>query len=441
MARFLACILGRGPSQLTTTGQNANSAGWVVVTMRFELFVSRRYLASRERRGLISLITVISIGGVAVGVAALIVVIGVMDGFDQELMERIMGSSSHVTIQRLRQAEGISDYRQVVALAEADPDVFGASPLVAREAVLQAEMGIAAANKVGTLVEGFDLEREGNVTSFIGDVKIGSPEPGEHEIVLGLVLASRLSVMVGDPIYAFTRLGQFGTGPHPKIAKLRVCGVFQTGLYDVDARFAYTSLATAQRIFLLDDVADQVHLRVRDPYRLAPVKRRLQQQLGQRSLRVIGWDELNPEFFGALKLEKVAMFVILLLIVLVAAFNIIGTLVMIVIEKTREIGILRSMGSSHRQVLLIFLLQGLIVGFLGILLGMAIGFFICWSLNTWFPIELPAGVYGIATLPVLVRWETVVIIVVSALAICLVASFLPAWRASRLQPTTALRYE
>lgn len=431
---------GRCPSQLAPIGCKPSSTGLALLTMRFELFISRRYLASRERRGLISLITVISVGGVAVGVAALIVVIGVMDGFDKELMERIMGSSSHVTIHRLGRAEGISDYRQVTALAEADPDVVGASPLIARQALLRAEMGNEAA-MAGAQVEGFDLERERNVTSFIQDVKLGSREPGQHEIVLGLVLARQLGVLVGDPIYALTKLGRFGTGPHPKIAKLRVCGIFQTGLYDVDANFAYTSLATAQRIFLLGDVADQVHVRVRDPYRLAPVKRRLQERLGHRSLRVVGWDELNPEFFGALKLEKIAMFIILLLIVLVAAFNIIGTLVMIVIEKTREIGILRSMGATQRQILLIFLLQGLIVGFLGIFLGAAIGFFICWSLNTWLPIGLPAGVYGIATLPVLIRWQTVLIIVVSALAICLVASFLPAWRASRLQPTTALRYE
>jgi lipoprotein-releasing system permease protein len=188
-------------------------------------------------------------------------------------------------------------------------------------------------------------------------------------------------------------------------------------------------------------VADQIHMRVRDPYRLNPVKRRLLEQLRGRFLGVLGWDKLNPEFFSALKLEKIAMFIILLLIVLVAAFNIIGTLVMIVIEKTREIGILRSMGCSQRQILVIFLTQGLIVGVFGILVGLAIGFFICWSLSSWMPIEMPAGVYGISRMPVLIKWETVGIIVAAALAICLVASLVPAWRASRLQPTTALRYE
>ncbi|MBM3334644.1 ABC transporter permease, partial [Candidatus Sumerlaeota bacterium] len=265
--------------------------------------------------------------------------------------------------------------------------------------------------------------------------------PGEREIVLGCVLAERLRVHIGDSVYAVTALGRFATGPHPKIAKLRVCGLFQTGLYDVDALMAYTSLETAQRIYLLEDVADAIHLRVRDPYRLGPVKARLQEKLADQPLHVRGWDEQNPDFFAALKLEKVVMFVILLLIVLVAAFNIISTLVMIVMEKTREIGILRSMGTSQRQILRIFVLQGLIVGAFGIVVGMAIGFFICWSLQTWFPIELPAGVYGISTMPVLIRWDTIAIIMVCALAICLAASFVPAWRASRLEPTTALRYE
>ncbi|MCX8036435.1 MAG: ABC transporter permease [Candidatus Sumerlaeia bacterium] len=408
--------------------------------MRFEFFVSRRYLASRERRGIISLITVISIGGVAVGVAALIVVIAVMDGFDKELMERIMGSSSHLTIRRGWSDMPFTNYREIVAAAESDPDVLAASPLIARQALLQAEMGIEAA-KVGIQIQGFDLDRESRVTSFMRDVKYGSAQPGERDIVLGLVLARRLNIHLGDPVYALTKLGQFATGPHPKIAKLRVSGVFQTGLYEVDANFAYVSLDTAQRIFLLDDVADQVHIRVKDPYRLEPVKRRLRAAIDDPSLLVLGWDEFNPEFFSALKLEKIVMFVILLLIVLVAAFNIIGTLVMIVIEKTREIGILRAMGTSHRQILAIFLLQGLIVGLVGIAVGMGVGFFICWSLNTWFPIQLPAGVYGISRMPVLVKWETVGIIVASALAICLAASLLPAWRASRLQPTTALRYE
>jgi lipoprotein-releasing system permease protein len=409
--------------------------------MRFEFFVSRRYLASRERRGLISLITIISVGGVAIGVAALIVVIAVMDGFDKELMERIMGSWSHLTIQR-GYGSGMEDYREVVAIVEQDPDVLAAAPLIQRQAFLQPRLAVEATNRgVGVRVYGFDLERESEVTSYMRDVDSGTSQPALREIVLGSVLAERLGVGVGGVVYAATKLGQFATGPHPMIRKLAVSGTFTTGLYEVDANIAYTSMDTAQLIFMLGDVADQIHMRVRDPYRLNPVKRRLLERLRERFLGVLGWDKLNPEFFSALKLEKIAMFIILLLIVLVAAFNIIGTLVMIVIEKTREIGILRSMGCSQRQILMIFLTQGLIVGVFGILVGLAIGFFICWSLNSWMPIEMPAGVYGISTMPVLIKWETVGIIVAAALAICLLASLVPAWRASRLQPTTALRYE
>lgn len=426
--------------------------------MRFEFFVSRRYLASRERRGLISLITIISIGGVAVGVAALITVIAVMDGFDEELMSRIMSSSSHITISGWGGAS-IAGYESLLAQVEADPDVKAASPLIVQQAYLIGNREIESA-QTGARIQGFDLERERRVTSFIDDIYAGKAEPGDREIVLGLVLASRLGVRLGDTITAFTKMKQYAHGRAVKRPTLRVCGVFKTGLYEVDANIAYTSLKTAQEIFLLDDppVADEIHLLVRDPYRLGPVKRRLGDRLAQwrterrkqqngaetdvpPPLSVRGWDELNPEFFSALKLEKIAMFIILLLIVIVAAFNIIGTLVMIVIEKTREIGILRAMGTSQRQIRRIFLLQGLIVGVLGILFGLAIGFFLCWSLRTWFPINLPAGVYGISRLPVLIRGQTVAIIVGAALGICLLASLIPAWRASRLEPTEALRYE
>jgi len=419
--------------------------------MRFEFFISRRYLASRERRGLISLITLISIGGVAVGVAALIVVIAVMEGFDKELMDRMMGSWSHVTIMPAPH-ETIRDYEQVIALVEKDPAVIAASPLIARDLLFMTSFS-ADAEKVPARIMGFDFRREGRVTNFMKDVKVGSATPGANEVVLGLVLAQSLRtpdgrpLMLGDDIYALTTFGRFAGGPVPKRERLKLVGVFQSGLYEVDARFGYTSLPEAQSMYLLDeggqDVIDQIHVRVQDPYALGPVKERLQQALlGQgRLLNVRGWDELNPDFFSALQLEKIVMFIILLLIVLVAAFNIIGTLIMIVIEKTREIGILRAMGATHRQILRIFLSQGFIVGLLGILLGVGIGFFICWSLATWVPIQLPAGVYGIYRLPVLIRWETVAIIVISALAICVGASFLPAWRAARLQPTQALRYE
>lgn len=407
--------------------------------MRFEFFISRRYLASRERRGLISLITIISVGGVAVGVAALMTVIGVMDGFDKELMKRIMSTASHITIRR-GYAEPIRNYDRVTEIALEDPDVLAASPLISRQAILQPKSD-REANPQGAMISGFDFAREREITSFLDDVILGKREPGRGEIVIGLVMASRLGTYIGDQIMVTTTMKRFGVGRRPKTVILTVVGLFKSGLYEVDDKFAYTSLEEAQRIFLLENEVDLVHLKIKDPYKLEPVQDRLKEKLGRYGFAVIGWNELNPDFFNALALEKLAMFVILLLIVIVAAFNIIGTLVMIVIEKTRDIGILRSMGASQRQILRIFLLQGLIVGFMGIMVGMGIGTFLCWSMNTWFPIQLPAGVYGIERLPVLIRWDTVFIIIGSAWGICLLASLLPAWRASRLQPTDALRYE
>jgi lipoprotein-releasing system permease protein len=420
--------------------------------MRFEFFISRRYLASRERRGIISLITIISVGGVAVGVAALIVVIAVMDGFDEQLMNRMMGAWSHVVIQGAYN-EPIRNYREVLAVVEKDPAVVAASPVLVRQALLYGgEPNLKVQEKVPVQVQGYDFAREPGVTKFMQSVleDVGTSTPGQRQIVLGYVLIGRLSsrtrlLSVGAPVTALTALGEGAIRPMVKTVPLEIAGVFKTGLYDVDANVAYVSLEQAQRMFIFDeprDVVDQIRLRVRDPYNVEPVINRISARLAplRADFQYLPWYRLNPEFFSALKLEKYVMFVILLLIVLVAAFNIIGTLVMIVIEKTREIGILRSMGATQRQILSVFLLQGLIVGAMGISVGCAIGFAITWGLTQW-PIELPPGVYGILYMPVLIRWETVAVIIASALAICLLASLLPAWRAAKLHPTTALRYE
>ncbi|MFC1601433.1 ABC transporter permease [Candidatus Sumerlaeota bacterium] len=229
-----------------------------------------------------------------------------------------------------------------------------------------------------------------------------------------------------------------------KTSALKVVGVFESGWYEFDANLIYVTLPTAQSLFLMGDEADLVHLKLTDPFRARQVKEELGPHLlsGKRFL-IKSWDQLAPDFFQALALEKLVMFIILLLIVLVASFNIIGTLIMIVIEKTREIGVMRAIGCGPRQIMVIFLLQGIVIGFMGTALGVLLGLIGCYGVEHWLPyyFKLPNAIYGLENLPVLVRWRTVGIIVAAAMVITVLASIIPAIQACRLKTVEALRYE
>lgn len=438
--------------------------------MGFEFFVAIRHLMSRERRALISIITTISILGVVVGVAALVAVIAVMDGADKVYLKQLIDVYAHLEIYKHDEVgENIvemDNYRKVLKTLAEDPEVVAASPVLKRFAALKLQAGLTQTNSLyPAQILGVDPDLEGKV-SRIGEENggvVGSRIPHDGEIVVGNVLAQQIRkplatplqaqvngkwVMItdaplgiGDELYALTgRMAQTANGVVPKQSKLRVVGMFASGIYDIDKQVAYVSLATSQRMNLLDDVVDLVHVRLKDPNLADGAKKRIAAKLGPL-YQVRTWGELNPEFFKALKLEKVAMFVILLLVIIVAALNIISTLILVTMEKTREIGVLRAMGTSRRSIRRIFLIEGGLIGVVGTVLGVGLGLVVCYFLKYHCPIELPEAVYGLNGLPVQVEVATVLEIMACSIGLSLLASVIPAIQAARLHIVEALRYE
>lgn len=409
--------------------------------MLFENYIARRYLLSREHKALVSIITVISVLGVMVGVAALITVIAVMDGFDATLIDKMTGTYSHVEILPTYPT-GIKDYGELVKKIESVKGVVAAAPLIRRQAFLQRTTGIET-QKLGSMLMGIDPIKERKVTTVLRDIILGKRELEFKEIVLGNELARRLGVDPENPnrntLYAITQLVKTPNGPWAKINRLKVTGIFKSGLYDVDSNFGFVSLDTMQHIYLIDDEVDLIHASVESPAHVSEYAENISKEVtpyyGVRT-----WRELSPDFFYALKLEKVVMFIILLLIVVVASFNIIGTLIMVTTQKTREIGILKSMGASNKNIKRIFLLHGITIGIFGTGAGVAFGMILCFILQK-IQYGLPPAVYGIKTLPVLIKPATILIIVAASFLLCMIAAVIPAVQASRMDPVEALRYE
>jgi lipoprotein-releasing system permease protein len=412
----------------------------------FETFVSKRYLLAREGGSLVSFISVVSVLGVSVGVMALVVVISVMNGFDRSLVAKMMGVFSHIEVASAYGGLDVTipkrDYEKIIQFALDTPGVTGAAPLIQRQTLFQTDAGVGE-SKVGGLLRGVDLDREEQVSSLMQNViPGGNPRPGKREIVLGSELARRLGVMVGERVYVLGRVVTTANGASPRITPLRVVGVFRCGLYDVDSGVAYANMETVQSLFVMEDAANAIHIKTNDPDNVDLIAYELAGKLPNAfSLRT--WAQLNPEFFKALWIEKVAMFIILMLIVIVAAFNIIGTLVMTVIQKTREIGILKSMGATNGAILRIFLSHGFYIGTIGTALGVTWGIWICRFVERDIDkiFRLPPGVYGLDRLPVIVEPNVVGFIAGCAMGICLLASIIPSYRASRYNPVEALRHE
>jgi lipoprotein-releasing system permease protein len=412
----------------------------------YELAVGLRYTRARKgsgRNAFISFIALISMAGIALGVAALIVVLSVMNGFQQELRNRILSVASHIEV---RGTPALADWEAVAKTALGDPRVTGAAPFITGQAMLS----VGDVNR-GVLVRGIDPAREDAVADIGKHMRVGSLadlKPGAFGIVLGAELARALGLRVGDTVVAITPQGTVTpAGTLPRVKSFKVVGLFEIGMYEFDSGLAIVDVDDARRLYRVDGVTG-VRLKIDDLFAAPAVARDLARKIGvDAELR--DWTQSHANFFRAVAIEKRVMFIILTLIIAVAAFNIVSAQVMLVTDKQADIAILRTLGASPASILAIFLIQGALIGFIGTLIGVAGGVLLALNVETVVPfIErvfgitfLDKSVYYISDLPSDLQRADVVTIALIALFLALVATLYPSWRAARVNPAAALRYE
>ena len=432
------------------------AAGFIDAIGSAEWFIARRYLFAKRRQTFISLITGICVAGVAAGVWLIIIVLSVMNGFEKIWRDEIIGNRAHLTVHAMAPIE---DYRQLLTRLESVPDVVGASPYLDAEGMVRGQGG----GIVGVRVRGIDPARVGTVTDLRADLLPGSEEALEDlapraaengdadpGIVIGSQLAAALGVGVGDSLLLISPFGGPPTplGPGPRLARFRVAGVFQSGFFQYDEIFTYVNLAAAQDFRRTADVADGIEVRTTDYYRSRRVGAEIEEALGFPYF-TRDWKEFFPSFFQALKTERVMMFVLLTMIMVVAAFAIVVTLVMMIMEKSADIAILKAMGATDAAVERIFAIEGTLIGLLGTLLGVVSGIAVTaqlgWvqeQIETLTGIDtLPAEIYQLGTLPSEIDPLQVGVVVAIAMVLALGATLLPSRHGASLDPAESLRYE
>ena len=408
--------------------------------MFFELFLSIRYLRAKRKQAFISVITVISVLGVMIGVMALVVVLSVMNGFRADLMSKILGVKSHLLV--LSYEGAFNDYKRVAGRVGQVEGAVATTPFIHSQVMVN-----RSGNVSGAILRGIQPETAGNVLSIEGMIKDGSLSSlasswdGLPTIIIGNELSKQLGAYPGDVLNMISPEGKLTPmGRVPNSQKYKVTAVFDSGMYEYDASMVFVSLKEAQAFLGFGDRVSGLEVKVKDVYRSDKVGIKIQNALGN-PYWTKDWKVMNRSLFSALKLEKFAMFVILTMIVLVGALNIISTLVMVVMEKTRDVAILRAMGASAKSIMTIFMVQGLLVGLVGTLAGLASGLGICHLLARYKFISLPSDVYYITTLPVRVEFWDVCLVSLSAVVISFLATIYPSWHASKLNPVEAIRYE
>jgi len=408
-----------------------------------EVFIGLRYTRAKRRNHFISFISLVSILGIAVGVTALITVISVMNGFDKELKDRILGMVSHAQISGVD--ETVRDWQDALVRAKQNPHVLGAAPYVEREAMLQ------GTRNSGALIRGVMPDLEPNVSEIdkrMTEGKLSDLTPGGFRIVLGKELAQILGVRVGDHVTVFApEFSATPIGAIPRIKRFAVVGIFEAGMQEYDSGLAVVHMQDAETLYRQDGPSG-IRLRLDDMFQAYAVGRTLADELGQM-YRITDWMQGHNNFFKAVAMEKKVMFLILSLIVAVAAFNLVSTLVMLVTDKQSDIAILRTLGQSPRSVMGTFMVQGILVGALGIAMGVLFGVLLAlnveaivkWIEHTFHVSFLSPDVYYISELPSDLHWSDVGWITITAFAFCVLATLYPAWRAARTEPAAALRYE
>ncbi|KPK97974.1 MAG: hypothetical protein AMJ95_06430, partial [Omnitrophica WOR_2 bacterium SM23_72] len=389
--------------------------------MRTEFMISWRYLATRRKEKFISLISVISVLGVAIGVMALIVVIGVMSGFDQDLRDKIVGNYSHITLSSFAPIEQ-EGYQDLVKEISGHPHVIGISPSIQGQVLMNAGERYFA---VG--LRGIEPKTETQVTRLKQYIILGDMDSlSEGGVIIGKELAAYLALSLHSSFLIYSPLG--------KKHVLSVTGIFNSGMYDYDMNLVFVNLASAQQILGLDNQISSLSIKLDNLYLADKVRKELGEIVGSNYI-LKTWTEANQTFFAALKLEKLTMFIILTLIILVASFNIASTLIVMVMEKTKDIGILRSLGMASSNIRKIFTYEGLLIGSLGIFLGGAGGITLCSLLKKYQFIKLPQDIYYIDRLPVSIElWPDIALILLAALVIVLISTVYPASKAAQLKP-------
>ena len=449
--------------------------------MRFELFVASRYLRAKRRQAVIGVITGISIAGVAAGVASLIVALAINNGFRQDLQDRLLGSTSHVNLLRV-ESDGIKDWQPLMDRLEKQSHVLAAAPAIYEQVLIS-----RGPRARGAVLKGMIPEYERKVSDLLSSVKIGAADaleaPGAHAtaglssgpggaeprpptdsgpatdsssdltqavqgrlsamppIILGKSMADDLGATVGSVVLVTSPQGELTPfGMVPKYSRFRVAGIFNSGFYDYDSSWAFARLSDAQQLFGLGDLVSVLEFKIDDIYQAGEVGRQLEEAAGSGFMST-NWMEQNKALFRALRLERLVTFITIGLIVFVAALNILISLVMMVMEKTRDIAVLMSMGAKKEQVRRVFIAQGVLIGVIGTGIGLVLGYALSWVGGHYHLLSLAPEVYSIDYVPFAPRVMDGVIVAVVAVGVSLVATIYPSWSAARILPAEALRYE
>jgi len=427
--------------------------------MKFEFFIASRYLRAKRRQAVISVITAISIIGVAAGVASLIIALAINNGFRQDLQERLLGSTAHINLMRIEN-DGIRDWRPLLDRLAKQPHVKAAAPALFEQVLVS-----RGAHARGAILKGVLPDYERKVSELLQTVKSGSVndlDPSDSQItdqrpqippdsleriqqmppiILGKDMADELGATVGSVVLVTSPQGELTPfGLIPKYVRFRIVGIFKSGFYDYDTSWAFIRLADAQRLFGLGDVISVIELKVDDIYQAVVIGKQIESNAG-KGFMATNWMEQNRQLFHALKLERIVTFITIGLIVLVAALNILISLIMMVMEKTRDIAVLMSLGTRRAQVRNVFILQGVLIGVVGTLIGLALGYVLSWVGGHYRLVSLSPEVYSIDYVPFAARALDGLVVAMLALVVSFVATIYPSWSASRILPAEALRYE
>jgi len=410
--------------------------------LSFEFFISKRYLKSKNQGGFLSLITLLSIAGVAVGVMALLVVIAVMTGAKTELIDKILGVESHILL--MRSGGSFYDYEEKIKTVKNFDSVVSATPFIYSQIIIK-----SASNTSGAILKGIDLNSAaGTIEKSVKKIAAEYQETAEYrngkkqipKVILGKSLADEMGVNTGDTVYVMLTKGRVSPiGYIPVMKRVAVAGIFDSGMSEYDSSIIYAPLEDARQILNIEKIVTGIAINVKDIYKAGEVLNNILAEAGPLYWGK-DWMSMNKNLFSALKMEKTAMFIILILIVLVAAFNIASMLIMMVMEKKKDIAILKAMGASDKIIKKIFILKGLTIGGIGTLIGVISGVCLSFLLSKYKFINLPEDIYFFATLPVELKLTDVLIITVSSLFICFVATLYPARQAAGLNPVDAIRY-